>query len=120
MSNRIALRLEFPKAKIKTLLVPEKYIFREPDIDEDPYIIWVWNRRLNSGNTWYSKPKNLVTMNLRMLKKMHDCPEDMIGSSLFMSAVLIEELSHCATRSLRNHENWIHILEKLQEELHNE
>ena len=118
MTNCIALRLEFPKAKIKTILIPEKYIFREPDRDENTYIFWVWNKRLNSGNTFYAKPKNLVTMNLRMLKKMHDCPEDIIGISLFMSAVLVEELSHCATYSLKNHKNWMQWLKFLQEELY--
>jgi hypothetical protein len=113
------LELNFPNApQIKTIRIKDKYIFKEPDIDEDPYIIWVWNKRLQSGNTFYAKPINLVTMNLYMAKKMHDCPEDMVGISQFMSAVLVEELSHCATRSMKNHENWISFLVKLQEQLH--
>ena len=96
----------------------DECIFREPDVDDDPYIVWLWNRRLQSGNTFYAKPINLVTMNLRMAKKMHDCQEDMVGISLFMSAVLVEELTHCATRKIKNHKNWITQLVKLQEELH--
>lgn len=113
------LELKFPNAPhIKTIRVKDKCIFREPDEDEDPYIIWLWNKRLQSGNTFYAEPKNLVTMNLRMAKKMHDCQEDMVGICQFMSAVLVEELTHCATREMSNHENWNTILVKLQEECH--
>lgn len=113
------LELKFPNApKIKTIRVKDKQIFREPDEDEDPYIIWVWNKRLQSGNTFYSEPKNLVTMNLRMAKKMHDCQVDMVGISLFMSAVLVEELTHDATRDMSGHEKWNDMLVKLQEEMY--
>jgi hypothetical protein len=112
------LELIFPKAKIKTIRVKDKYIFKEPDEDETPYIIWVWNKRLQSGNTFYAKPINLVTMNLCMARKMHDCPEDVVGISQFMSAVLVEELTHCATRSMKNHANWNKMLIKLQEEMY--
>lgn len=116
----MSLRLEFPNAPhIKTIIVREKYIFLAPDnATDNPVIFWVWNRRLQSGNTFHSGPTDLVTMNLRMLKKMHDCQEDIVGASLFMSAVLVEELTHCATRSMKNHKNWITMLEALQTELH--
>lgn len=111
------IELIFPNApKIKSIRIKDKHIFREPDEDDDPYIIWVWNKRLNSGNVFYAEPKNVVTMNLRMVRKMHDCPKDIVGVSQFMSAVLVEELTHCATRDMKNHENWNKILVKLQEE----
>lgn len=111
------IELIFPNApKIKAIRIKDKQIFREPDEDEDPYIIWVWNKRLQSGNTFYADPKNLVTMNLRMARKMRDCPEDIVGICQFMSAVLVEELTHCATQDMANHENWINFLVKLQEE----
>jgi len=107
--------LEFNKVKTKIakIVIKRKHIFREPDLDDDPLIFWVWHKRLNSGNTFYAAPKNVITMNLHMLRKMHDCPEDIEGVCHFMSAVLVEELTHCATRSMKNHENWMRYLKCL-------
>lgn len=101
----------------KNIFIPENKVFQVPEMTDDPLIFWVWNTELKPAIT-VKVNRLLIIMNLYSLKKMKDCEADMVGSSLFLSAVLVEELSHCSTGSIRNHKNWIIWLEQLQEELY--
>jgi hypothetical protein len=100
----------------KKIIIPEEKIFQIPEPTDNPLIFWLWNPELKPAFT--IRESSLIIMNLYSVKEMKDCDADMVGSSLFLSAVLVEELTHCATLSLRNHKNWNKWLEHLQEELH--
>jgi hypothetical protein len=110
------------KGEEKKVVIPPNRIFIQPDLTDDPLIFWVWEKRLKPAFVIRSKsanqPANVLVINLHSLRGMKDCPEDIIGCTQYLSAVMVEELSHCACLSLRNHKQWIGMLQTLQEELH--
>lgn len=108
------------KGEEKKIVIPPNKIFVEPNRTDDPLIFWVWSKNLKPAfviRNAVEHSVNVLVMNLYSLKGMEDCPEDFDGCIYYLSAVLVEELSHCACRSLKNHKHWIGILQTLHEEL---
>lgn len=110
------------KGEDKKVVVPPNKIFIEPERTDDPFIFWIWERRLRPAFVIRGRDSNqhsnVLVMNLHGLRGMEDCPEDIIGCTHYLSAVMVEELSHCACHSLKNHRQWIRMLLALQEELY--
>jgi hypothetical protein len=111
----MSFEIEMGKKKVN---IPKERIFQEPELTDNPMIFWIWESKLKPAFAIGKLDPPLIVMNLYSLKSMHDCDADIVGSALFLSAVLVEELTHCATFSLKNHKNWITWLKHLQEELH--
>jgi hypothetical protein len=100
------------------IFIKEKQIFQEPEPKDEPRIYWIWDKRLEPASTRLGNEIPTVMMNLYSLRYIRDCAESITGAGIYLSAVLVEELSHCATSSLWNHRNWIRWLDQMQEELH--
>ena len=118
----IELSFKNRKGEETKVIIPPNRVFVEPDRTDDPLIFWVWDKKLKPAFVIRSKdthqPTNVLIMNLHSLNGMKECPEDYVGCTQYLSAVLVEELCHCACRSLKNHKQWVGILQDLQEELY--
>lgn len=124
MTGMIEISFKNRKGIETKVIIPPNKVFVEPEPTDDPLVFWIWEKRLKPAFVIRNKSEKLSTnvliMNLHSLKGMEDCPEDHIGCMDYLSAVFVEELSHCACRSLKNHKQWIHMLQTLQEELREE
>jgi hypothetical protein len=96
--------------------VPPKRIFEYPNDEDDPLIFWVWEYQFKPAFKCKRGKKDIVVMNFYSLKDMEDTPKDIADCGIYLSAVLVEELSHCATKSMRGHKGWIDMLTVLQQE----
>jgi len=121
VTGMIELSFKNRKGEATIVRIPPNRVFVEPDRTDDPLIFWVWSKDLKPAFVIRSKDAhqtaNVLIMNLHSLEGMEECPEDFTGCIYYLSAVLVEELSHCACRSLKNHKNWIGMLKDLQAEL---
>ncbi len=99
------------------VVVPPSRIFGYPEETDDPLIFWVYEKQFAPAFTCRKGDQTMVVMNFHGLKGMEDCPEDIEDVGIYLSAVLIEELTHCAIKTLRNHKGWISILKTLQREV---
>lgn len=122
MTGMIEISFKNRKGIETKVIIPPNRVFVEPERTDDPLIFWIWERRLKPAfvirNKSDRQAPNVLVMNLHSLKDMKDCQEDYIGCTQYLSAVMVEELSHCACRSLKNHKQWIGMLQALQEELY--
>jgi hypothetical protein len=120
--SMLEISFKTKKGEDKKVVVPPNKIFVEPEPTDDPFIFWIWERRLKPAFIIRSKDSNhsanVLVMNLHSLSGMEDCSEDIVGCTHYLSAVMVEELSHCASHSLKNHKQWIKMLKTLQEELY--
>jgi hypothetical protein len=117
MSGFFQVTFKKRDGKEKKIIVPPKRIFLYPEDDDDPYIFWVLEKQFAPAFKCKKGNKNIIVMNFHSLKGMKDCPNDIADIPIYLSAVLIEELTHCADSSMKNHKKWINILGNLQGEL---
>ena len=100
------------------LFIKDVCISQRPGPGDNPRVYWLWDTRLEPASTQLGPKIPVILMNFYSLRYIRDSEESITGAAIYLSAVLVEELSHCATPSLRNHRNWIRWLEKMHEELH--
>jgi len=104
--------------QLQKVHVKENKIFYTPDLENDDiFIFWVWHRRLTPAFAARTTPKPLIVMNLWGIRTFKARDEEFKGLFHYISAVMLEELTHCFTSELAGHRKWIKKFIKLQEEL---
>lgn len=112
---------DFPKESItliregkRKIIIPEKRIFGIPNWKDIPLFFWVYDRRIKPAMAVAQK---VIIVNFHSLNGMEDIPEEYRGVIIYLSCIIVEELVHCCTRSLKNHKKWVDFIINLHKEL---
>jgi len=116
--DEITVRIERKGKRPLNYHIPKERIFCLPNLKKDnPLIFWIFHRKLKPATTIFSNPP-IVIMNLWSLRDYKETDEGQFKHLChYISAVMVEELSHCSTRQLEGHDKWIFYLQELQRDL---
>ena len=96
--------------------IPKEHIFRTPLVKENPWIFIIWHRRMEPAIAVRVR-RHIIIINLYSLRKFNATEEEFKLLYHYLSSVMVEELSHCYTKSLKGHDKWIDQFMDLHEEL---